>query len=79
MIRLSADLYRQDYYSTCFFTLLDVNDDEIIRLARLDVSVVDYEISIGKKNEQPIFFLHLYFRASPHRELRYEELFGNNN
>jgi hypothetical protein len=79
MVRVSSDIWRQDYYSECFFTLTDVSDDEIVRLKRLDVSVLDYEISVNERQGKLIFFLHLYFRPTPFRELVYEELFGNNN
>jgi hypothetical protein len=79
MERLTPDIWRQDYYSHDFFNLTDVQDDEEVRLSRLNVSVVDYDISIGTKDGALIFFLHLYFTPSPFREVTYEELFGNIN
>ncbi len=76
MERLAKDLYGQNYVSNNYFALLDVQDDEQIRLKRIDVEVVYYEISIFTKENNLIFFLHLYFKPNPIRPLTYKELFG---
>ena len=59
MVQVSKGVFRQDYFAVNFFTLLDVKDDEVIRLGRLSVDVVDYDVSIGVEQEEVIFFLHL--------------------
>ena len=77
MERISGDLYGQTYYSEDFFMLLDVQDDESIRLKRMQVDVLCYEISVLHQEDTLLFFLHLYFQPNPTRPLTYKELFGN--
>lgn len=76
-MRLNKEIYRQDYYSKDFFVLLDVEHDEAVRLRRLGVEIIEYEITVGAPNNQLLFYLHLYFKASTEKELRFDELFGN--
>jgi|TARA_R110000751_G_scaffold253536_1_gene353056 hypothetical protein len=77
MVRIDRDTYRQDYYSIDFFTLIDVEHDESVRLKRLGVDIIEYEITIGAFDNELLFYLHLYFKASTEKELRFDELFGN--
>jgi hypothetical protein len=79
MERFGEDIYCQTYYSENFFTLMDVQDDEVIRLMRMSVEVIYYEISLLEEEGTLYFFLHLYFRPNPIRPLSYKELFGNIN
>ena len=79
MERLGDDIYGQTYFSVDFFTLMDVQDDEVIRLMRLNVEVIYYEISITVEEDTLVFLLHLYFKPNPIRPLTYKELFGNIN
>lgn len=78
IMELIADgIYRQDYYSKNFFIMTDVCDVEVERLIKKDIIVIDYYISIGEKDNEPLFYLHLYFKGINKRILNYKELFGN--
>jgi hypothetical protein len=79
MERLGDDVYEQTYFSVDFFNLLDVQDDEAVRLKRMDIDVVYYEISVYEHDDTLIFYLHLYFKPNPVRLLSYKEVFGNIN
>jgi hypothetical protein len=78
MVQVSKSVYRQDFFSLNFFHLLDVQDDESVRLSRLNVEVVDYEISIELDGDgEMLFFLHLYFKSKSDKVLDFFTLFGN--
>ena len=78
MIQVSKSVYRQDFFSVNFFHLIDVQDDESVRPSRLNVEVIDYEISVGLDGDgEMLFFLHLYFKSKSDKELDFFTLFGN--
>ena len=79
MVHVGKNVYKQDYVSMDYFGLLDVQDDEVIRLMRMAVEVVFYEISLMMYEKDLLFYLHLYFTPNPNRDVTYKELFGNIN
>lgn len=77
MVYIGKGTYIQLYYSQDYFTIVDVIDDETVRLKRLGVEVLYHEVCIGENSDGLLFSLYLYFRGNPKRELDYNELFGN--
>ena len=77
MVYIGKGTYIQLYYSENYFTIVDVIDDERVRLSRLGVDVLYHEVCIGENDHGLLFSLYLYFRGNPKRELDYNELFGN--
>ena len=61
MVHVGKNVYKQDYVSMDYFGLLDVQDDEVIRLMRMSVEVVFYEISLMMYEKDLLFYLHLYY------------------
>ncbi len=77
MTDIGFGYYKQDYFSTDFFALSEIVDYERERLMLLGVSVTDYVISVSMRDDDVIFYLHLYFRSNYNDVLTYKELFGN--
>ncbi len=77
MTDIGFGYYKQDYFSTDFFALAEIVDYERERLMLLGVSVTDYVISVSMRDDDVIFYLHLYFRSNYNDVLTYKELFGN--
>lgn len=77
MVKLTDEVYKQDYFCEDFFLLVRTLSLEAARLNRLGVKILDHKLSIAIRNDSPLFYLHLYFKSRAGLELVEDDLFGN--
>lgn len=76
VVKISENLYKQEFYSDDYCLLDEVLQSEIDRLYRIEIDVEDWRFSISRCGDV-FFYLTLYFSSMSGEPLVYENVYGS--